>query len=267
IEAGMVSRAIEKSQKRVETQNLEIRKHLLEYDDVMNKQRIFFYGLRTEILKGNTKDYVLRITAEIIEGLVHDFIPEKGERDAAALKERMEQLFSTQELDWQPMEAMSQAGMTDLLTKAVLASYQAKEERLGAPEILRWHERVAILQVIDAAWKRHLLVMDHLKEAISFRGYGQKDPLVEYKKESYEYFEQMRFGYEDEIVSYLYRVEPQVSYTPPDEDFFRMPEMVEIGPDEQGNAVTPASMGEGVQRVLRFAAGGLDDEDESAFRR
>jgi preprotein translocase subunit SecA len=267
IEAGMVSRAIEKSQKRVETQNLEIRKHLLEYDDVMNKQRIFFYGLRTEILKGNTKDYVLRITAEIIEGLVNDFIPEKGERDVAALKERMEQLFSAQELDWQAMEAMPQAGMTDLLIKAVIASYQAKEERLGAPEILRWHERVAILQVIDAAWKRHLLVMDHLKEAISFRGYGQKDPLVEYKKESYEYFEQMRFGYEDETVSYLYRVEPQMSYTPPDEDFFRMPEMVEIGPDEQGNAITPANAGEGVQRVLRFAAGGLDDEDESAFRR
>ena len=266
IEAGMVSRAIEKSQKRVETQNLEIRKHLLEYDDVMNKQRIFFYGLRTGILKGETKSYVLRITGEIIEGLVNDFIPEKGERDIPALRERMEQLFSAQEVDWQAMENMSQSEMTDLLTKTTLASYQTKEDRHGAPEMMRYLERVSILQVIDAAWKRHLLVMDHLKEAISFRGYAQKDPLVEYKKESYEYFEQMRFGYEDEIVSYLYRVEPQVSYTPPDEGFFRMPETMEIGPDEQGHAITPANAGDGVQRVLRFAAGGLDDEDESIFR-
>jgi preprotein translocase subunit SecA len=233
----------------------------------MNKQRIFFYGLRTGILKGETKAYVLRITAEIIEGLVYDFIPEKGERDIAALKERMEQLFSVQEADWQAIESLPQAAITESLTKAVIASYETKEARLGAPEILRWHERVAILQVIDAAWKRHLLVMDHLKEAISFRGYGQKDPLVEYKKESYEYFEQMRYGYEDEIVSYLYRVEPQLSYAPQDEDFFRMPETMEIGPDEQGNAIAPANAGEGVQRVLRFAAGGLDDEDESAFRR
>jgi len=268
IEAGMVSRAIEKSQKRVETQNLEIRKHLLEYDDVMNKQRIFFYGLRTEILKGNTKDYVLRIADEIVEGLVHDFIPEKGERDIPALRERMEQLFSAQDLDWTKVEGLSQAEARDQLAKAIVASYQSKEERLGAPEILRWHERVAILQVIDAAWKRHLLVMDHLKEAISFRGYGQKDPLVEYKKESYDYFEQMRFGYEDEIVSYLFRVEPQVSYQPPpDEDFFRMPQTMEIGPDEQGHAMAPSDAGEGVQRVLRFAAGGLDEEDETSFRR
>ncbi|HEU4952207.1 MAG TPA: preprotein translocase subunit SecA [Holophagaceae bacterium] len=268
IEAGMVSRAIEKSQKRVETQNFEIRKHLLEYDDVMNKQRIFFYNLRTEILKGNTKDYVLRISAEIIEGLVHDFLPEKGERDVPALRERVEQLFSAQAIDWSAVEGLPQAEAIRLLTSAVIASYQSKEERMDSPDHLRWLERVSILQVIDAAWKRHLLVMDHLKEAISFRGYGQKDPLVEYKKESYEYFEQMRYGYEDEIVSYLYRVEPQPAFiSTPDESFFRAPEMVELGPDEQGNLILPAKADEGVQRVLRFAAGGLDDEDEGLFRR
>jgi preprotein translocase subunit SecA len=92
-----------------------------------------------------------------------------------------------------------------------------------------------------------------LKEAIGFRGYGQKDPLVEYKRESYEYFEQMRFGYEDEIISYLFRVEPQPAYVP-DEDFFRGPsETFELGPDEQGNPPN------GIQRVLRFTAGGLED--------
>ena len=99
-------------------------------------------------------------------------------------------------------------------------------------------------------------VVHHLKEAISFRGYAQRDPLVEYKKESYEYFEQMRFGYEDEIVSYLFRMEPQPSYVP-DEDLFREPEVVELGPDEQGTLVN-VQTGEGVQRVTRFNVGGVE---------
>jgi len=261
IESRMVANAIEKSQKRVETQHFEIRKHLLEYDDVMNKQRIFFYNLRTEILKGNTKDYVMQISSEIAEGLVFDYLPEKGERDAEGFQERVEQLFA------QHGDAV--AGISGMLTNEASTALQAlvkevyldKEARLGNEDVLRWHERVAILQVIDSAWKRHLLVMDHLKEAIGFRGYGQKDPLIEYKRESFEYFEQMRFGYEDEIVSYLYRVEPQPAYVP-DEDFFREPQNVyEMGPDEQG-ALVNVDSGEGVQRVLRFNVGGVDDEDE-----
>jgi preprotein translocase subunit SecA len=263
IESGMVSRSIEKSQKRVETHNFEIRKHLLEYDDVMNKQRIFFYNLRTDILRGNTKEYVLRVAEEIAEGLAHDMLPDKGERDLAAFRERVEQLFALggEKLDGVTGLRSEEAGKA--LAELVKAAYLEKEQRLGSEDILRWHERVAILQIIDAAWKRHLLVMDHLKEAIGFRGYGQKDPLVEYKRESYEYFEQMRFGYEDEIVSYLFRVEPQVATYNPEEEFFREPaHMMEIGPDEQGNLIT----GDGVQRVLRFTAGGIDDEDESRYR-
>jgi preprotein translocase subunit SecA len=252
IEAGMVTRAIERSQKRVEAHHFEVRKHLLEYDDVMNKQRIFFYGLRTEILKGNTKDYVLQVAGEIAEGIAHDFLPDKGERDLAGFRERVEQLFTLTGAEVDALGQMPQAQATPVLAALVQTFYEGKDERLGG-EGMRSYERWSILQIIDAAWKRHLLVMDHLKEAIGFRGYGQKDPLVEYKRESYEYFEQMRFGYEDEIISYLFRVEPQPSYVP-DEDFFRGPsETFELGPDEQGNAP------EGIQRVLRFTAGGLDD--------
>jgi len=259
IEAGMVTKAIERSQKRVETHNFEIRKHLLEYDDVMNKQRIFFYGLRTEILRGNTKDFVLRIAGEIVEGLVHDYLPAKGEKDIEGFKERFEQLYASSEPDFEKFAAMPQAEASEELAKFVQEAYLEKERRLGSEEILRWHERVAILQIIDSAWKRHLLVMDHLKEAIGFRGYGQKDPLVEYKKESYEYFEQMRFGYEDEIISYLYRVEPQPAYVP-DEDFFRGPgEVHELGPDETGSLVD-ISGGDGIHRVMRFSAGGVDED-------
>ena len=252
IEAGMVTRAIERSQKRVETHNFEIRKHLLEYDDVMNKQRIFFYGLRTEILKGNTQDYVLQIAGEIAEGLANDFLSDKGERDLGGFRERVEQLFAMTGEDVDAIAQMPQAQAMTALPELVRRIYTEKDERLGG-EGMRSYERWSILQIIDAAWKRHLLVMDHLKEAISFRGYGQKDPLVEYKRESYEYFEQMRFGYEDEIVSYLFRVEPQPAYVP-DETFFHGPgEVIELGPDEQGNPP------DGIQRVMRFTAGGLED--------
>jgi len=265
IDSGMVTKAIERSQKRVETHHFEVRKHLLEYDDVMNKQRIFFYGLRTEILKGNTKDYVLRIAGEIVEGLVMDYMPAKGEKDIEGFKERFEQLYALSDLDGEALAAMSQTEAVDTLAERVKQVYLEKEARLGSEDILRWHERVAILQIIDSAWKRHLLVMDHLKEAIGFRGYGQKDPLVEYKKESYDYFEQMRFGYEDEIISYLYRVEPQPTYMP-EEDFFReAPDMQELGPDELGAIVNQSGL-DGIHRVLRFSAGGVD-EDEPDPRR
>ncbi len=258
IEAGMVSRAIEKSQKRVETQNFEIRKHLLEYDDVMNKQRIFFYNLRTDILKGNTKEYMLRVSAEIAEGLCNDYLQDKGERDTDAYKERVEQLFTMSGTEIENIAAMPMAQAIEALAALVQKNYLDKDDRIGG-EGMRSYERWSILQIIDSAWKRHLLVMDHLKEAISFRGYAQRDPLVEYKKESYEYFEQMRFGYEDEIVSYLFRVEPQPSYVPND-DFFREPEVIEMGPDEQGTLVTTSNgqNAEGVKRVVRFNVGGIE---------
>jgi preprotein translocase subunit SecA len=261
IEAGMVTRAIERSQKRVEAHHFEVRKHLLEYDDVMNKQRIFFYGLRCEILKGNTKEYVLRIASEIVEGLIHDYLPEKGLRDQEGFKERFEQLFAMGGVDLEALAGMATGEAVEALTRIVQEAYEDKEVRLGSQEILRWHERMAILQIIDSAWKRHLLVMDHLKEAIGFRGYGQKDPLVEYKRESYDYFEQMRFGYEDEIISYLYRVEPQPAYVPDDSPSLReRVEVHEMGPDESGSLTEMGLSGETVQRVMRFSAGGIDND-------
>jgi preprotein translocase subunit SecA len=261
IEAGMVTRAIERSQKRVEAHHFEVRKHLLEYDDVMNKQRIFFYGLRCEILKGNTKEYVLRIASEIVEGLVHDYLPEKGLRDMEGFKERFEQLFALAGVDLEAIGAMAMGEAVESLAKIVQDAYQDKETRLGSDRILRDYERWAILQIIDSAWKRHLLVMDHLKEAIGFRGYGQKDPLVEYKRESYDYFEQMRFGYEDEIISYLYRVEPQPAYVPEDDGRFREPEELhELGPNESGALSEMGLSGDTVQRVMRFSAGGIEND-------
>ena len=256
IDSGMVTKAIERSQKRVETHHYEIRKHLLEYDDVMNKQRIFFYGLRTKILQGNTRDYVLQIAGEIAEGLVHDYLPEKGARDVEGFKERFEQLFATSSVDVERLASLPHAQAIEELSKQVQDLYAEKEQRFGNDDYLRWTERVAILQIIDSAWKRHLLVMDHLKEAIGFRGYGQKDPLVEYKRESYEYFEQMRFGYEDEITSYLYRVEPQVSYMDGGDDAFPDDEAAM----DEGAMVDSGDPADGIQRVLRFNIGGVDED-------
>jgi preprotein translocase subunit SecA len=240
----------------VEAQHFEIRKHLLQYDDVMNKQRIFFYGLRTEILKGNTREYVLRVAGEVAEGLVHDHLPPKGEKDVEGLRERVEQLYAMSSgLDLDALAAMPQADATRSLAESVRAAYEDKERRLGSGDVLRWHERIAILQIIDSAWKRHLLVMDHLKEAIGFRGYGQKDPLVEYKRESYDYFENMRFGYEDEIISYLYRVEPQAAADgaaePPPPPRQKKAKRREAAAGEDGPARP-------VRRVTRFSAGGVE---------
>ena len=260
IEAGMVTKAIEKSQKRVETQHFEIRKHLLNYDDVMNKQRIFFYGLRTEILKGNTKEYVLRVAGEVVEGLANDYLPQKGERDIEGFKERVEQLFAMSNLDFDALADMSQLEAAKELEKIVRDAYLEKERRIGSEEILRWHERIAILQIIDSAWKRHLLVMDHLKEAIGFRGYGQKDPLVEYKRESYEYFENMRFGYEDEIISYLYRIEPKPAFVEEDHSEPGI-DLRKTDDDKTMTAKRPDNAPDGVQRVMRFNIGGVGDDD------
>jgi preprotein translocase subunit SecA len=260
IEAGIVTRAIERSQRRVESHNFEIRRHLLEYDDVMNKQRIFFYGLRREILKGNTKKYVLRIAAEIVEGLVNEYLSASTSRDIYGFVDRIEQLFAVR-IEPEAISALSCKDVENFITKKVQETYKNKEKRLNNKDIMRWHERVAILQIIDHAWKCHLLVMDHLKEAIGFRGYSQKDPLVEYKRESYDYFEQMRFGYEDEVISYLYRVEPQddsvingnsSSRDSIDEYEVRLSGK-EFSLDEDKSSNT-------VKRVMRFSAGGIEKE-------
>jgi preprotein translocase subunit SecA len=261
IEAGMVTRAIERSQKRVEDHNFEIRRHLLEYDDVMNKQRVFFYGLRREILKGNTKEYVLRIAEEIVEGLVSEYLFESNSPDVLGFVDRIEQLFDIS-FDQEVIAALSCTEAMKLVTNKVKDVYQSKESRLDNKEIMRWHERVAILQIIDHAWKRHLLVMDHLKEAIGFRGYSQKDPLVEYKRESYDYFEQMRFGYEDEVIRYLYRIEPKTDHAFDDSDLFKNPiDTHEIVSNETGFVLEADMAQKSAKRVMRFSAGGIDNNN------
>ncbi|MDQ6893160.1 MAG: preprotein translocase subunit SecA [Acidobacteriota bacterium] len=210
IEHGMVSRAIERAQKQVEGRNFETRKHLLEYDDVMNRQREEIYKLRLDILQGNQgKDDVLRLAETILDSSMGRHLdPEKGpdEWDLSGFAVDLKEYFG---LDAPDFAGKSRDEVHDEVSAELVRRYEAKETLLG-PETMRLHEKFVMLQVVDQQWKDHLLAIDHLKEGIGLRGYGQRDPLVEYKKESFELFTVMKERIEDQIVQYLYRLQPVV---------------------------------------------------------
>jgi preprotein translocase subunit SecA len=225
IEHKMVTNAIARAQKQVEAQNFAVRKHLLEYDDVMNKQRESVYALRRELLEGkirvteedevDTREYLMTLAEELTESTVdryagHDIDPE--ERDYDALRTALSEIFGLEpaELEGIELDTLSADEMSDALWAIVLRKYESKEGLIPL-EILRRVERDIMLQIVDAQWKDHLYSLDHLKEGIGLRGYGQRDPLVEYKKESFELFQAMKDRIEEEIVRYLWRLTPVVT--------------------------------------------------------
>ncbi|MBC8647516.1 MAG: SEC-C domain-containing protein [Thermoanaerobaculia bacterium] len=210
IEHRMVTRAIERAQKQVEGRNFETRKHLLEYDDVMNRQREEIYGLRREILKGQrAKEEVLGLADTILDysmgrHLSADKNPSEWDRDAFDLD--LKEYFGS-ELGSFDISEKTREQIQEELAAELRRRYEAKEELLGEAT-MRLHERFVMLQVVDQQWKDHLLAIDHLKEGIGLRGYGQRDPLVEYKKESFELFTLMKERIEDQMVQYLFRLQP-----------------------------------------------------------
>jgi preprotein translocase subunit SecA len=228
IEHKMVTNAIARAQKQVEAQNFSVRKHLLEYDDVMNKQRESVYALRREILEGSVhltedsvvdlREYLITLAEELLEATTERYagadIAEE-ERDYDALKAAVAETFGIEpeELEAIDIEGFSVAAATDALWQPVLKKYEAKEGLIPV-EILRRVERDIMLQIVDAQWKDHLYSLDHLKEGIGLRGYGQKDPLVEYKKESFALFQAMKDRIEEEIVRYLWRLTPVIGDDP-----------------------------------------------------
>jgi len=211
IEHTMVTRAIETAQKRVEAHNFEIRKHLLEYDDVMNTQRQIIYGERNKILEGeNLKDTLEEMRGEVIDGQLALYTNEETypeEWDLAGLTEAVKRQFDL-EISWPAEEvpSLTQALLRDSIEERALKAYEEREAKLG-PEMIRYLERMIMLQVVDSQWKDHLLAMDHLKEGIGLRGYGQKDPLIEYKREGFEMFEAMVERIRQQTIEYLYRVQ------------------------------------------------------------
>jgi preprotein translocase subunit SecA len=222
IEHGMVTRAILRAQTQVEAQNFSVRKHLLEYDDVMNKQRESVYTLRREILEGkvhiteeeivDTKTYVYDLAEEILDEQLDRYAGKQldvEEWDVPALERETARVFGIdpQELTKLELDTKDTEQIGDEIWALAKKSYEEKE-RLVGPELLRRVERDIMLQIVDAQWKDHLYSLDHLKEGIGLRGYGQRDPLVEYKKESFALFQDMKARIEEEIVRYLFWLRP-----------------------------------------------------------
>jgi preprotein translocase subunit SecA len=218
IESRMISNRIEAAQKAVETQNFESRKHVLEYDDVMNKQREAVYGLRRQLMEGVdqkqlvAEDYVSTILSNILE----EHAPEKSHPDEWKMDAIFQQVFDTfgaqlnvssnREGSAIDPSKLSRHELGEAIYERVRARYDLKEQILGAPQ-MRYHERIVMLSVLDGLWKDHLLAMDHLKEGIFLRSYAQQDPLVVYKRESFEMFEAMMMQFQQDTARHLFRMQ------------------------------------------------------------
>ncbi len=211
IESRMVTRSIERAQKQVEGRNFETRKHLLKYDDVMNKQRESVYRLRRDILEGrNVRDWILRASRDIVGAAIDANCPEEkhfDEWDRDGLERELKEMFGLSLADGDvAWEQATRPGLEQALTAAMEARYETRRTTLGDDAFERL-EKYILISVLDAQWKDHLLALDHLKEGISMRAYAQRDPLVEYKRESFELFQDMMERVEDQVIKYLFRVE------------------------------------------------------------
>jgi preprotein translocase subunit SecA len=212
IESKMISNRIEGAQKAVEAQNFESRKHLLEYDDVMNKQREAVYGMRRALLEeADQRELILEdYVGGILSGMLDEFAPEDKHPDQWNLKGLEEKLIGQFGLSLNasgidPLE-LGRHELGEAIFEKLKQEYEAKEKILSTAT-MRYHERMVMLSVIDGLWKDHLLSMDHLKEGINLRGYAQRDPLVEYKRESFDMFEAMMAKFQEDTVRFLFRMQ------------------------------------------------------------
>jgi preprotein translocase subunit SecA len=269
IESKLISRRIETAQKAVEGQHFESRKHLLEYDDVMNKQREAVYGLRRRLLEGmDQKDLILEdYVSAILGDLMEEYCPPKSHVDDWNIKGLKDAVFTRFGVDFiaegVKAETLNRQELGDAIFEKLKERYDAKEKLIG-PEAMRHHERMIMLSVIDQQWKDHLLSMDHLKEGIGLRGYGQHDPLVEYKKESFEMFEAMLQRFQEDTARYLYLM--QIIERPPD------PGTGPQGGDPAGHGPEPGvpseqGTGGNGRRPPRLVATSADDLEEAFMRR
>ena len=265
IESRMISRRIEGAQKAVEAQNFEARKHLLEYDDVMNKQREAVYGLRHQLLEGvDQKELILEdYVSGILSDLMDKFCAVKvhaADWDLKGLKDAIFTRFGVDILaEGIKPETLNRQELGDAIFDKLKARYDAKEKLIG-PDAMRYHERMIMLSVLDSQWKDHLRDMDHLKEGIGLRGYGQHDPLVEYKRESFDMFEAMMQRSQEETVRYLYLM--QILERPTEGGAPRP--VGASGPEAAAPA--PQMGGDGNGRKPRQVATSVD-EIEEAFQR
>jgi len=239
IESKMISNRIEKAQQGVEAQNFDARKHLLEYDDVMNKQRETIYGIRRSALEGkDQRDYVLGVSEDIAREQVDTFCPREQHPDQWNVTQFLAEINAQFGIDAKAAGAdpvtLSHDELADATVAAVIKRYEEKEKQFTA-DLMRWLERRIILDVVDSQWKDHLLSLDHLKEGIGLRGYGQKDPLVEFKKEAFVLFEDMMARIDNETIRYLFHIQMQQGEQPPQEGA-RQPSPQQPPPTRSGGA-------------------------------
>ncbi len=201
IESKMVSKRIESAQKSVEGRNFESRKHLLEYDDVMNKQRETIYGLRRQLMEEpDQREYLMGdppqagVAYDLLSDLTKQYLNPNVSPDDWDIENYKIQIKTIYDFDSDTegidIPNMTSEEVTDAIWEKLKVKYAEKEEQIG-PEAMRTYERIIMLNIIDAQWKDHLLSLDHLKQGIGLVGYGQKDPLVEYKKQSFDMFQEM----------------------------------------------------------------------------
>lgn len=251
IENRMVTKAIENAQKKVEAHNFDIRKHLLEYDDVMNKQRMEIYSYRKEVLAGeNLKEKVFEMIEDLLDEIISIYCPEEGyseEWDLQGLRDALSRQFS---LGFDPSrvsEGMDRVSFKEDILKNIQTNYAKREKELGDP-LMRHLEKIVMLQAIDTQWKDHLLAMDHLKEGIGLRGYGQKDPLVEYKKEGFDIFVDMGERIKAEVVDRLFKIQIAKEESLPDRFTLREIPKIQINRGDGEGASKPVTKGKKVGR-------------------
>ena len=257
IEHSMVSKAVANAQRKVEAHNFDIRKHVLEYDDVMNRQREVLYALRREIIHAeNPKEILLDMADELVDDIVSEVAPEKvypEEWDIESLNDFLERQFGVhiekvneKELEIEgkyklELEHCNREKLYESVAQVVCDAYQLKEDGIVKeleidPAAMRHQEKIIMLQVLDTLWKDHLLGMDHLKEGIGLRGYAQKNPLTEYKKEGFSLFSNLMARIKEEITEYLFKVQIRRESEFEDEDVIAKPkQMVEHRGNVEGS--------------------------------
>ncbi|MFZ5452958.1 MAG: preprotein translocase subunit SecA [Thermodesulfobacteriota bacterium] len=234
IEHRMVSSAIEKAQKRVEGHNFDIRKHLLEYDDVMNKQREVIYAQRRQILSGeNLREDILEMAEELVEDLVAEYTGHKVEEEWD-LKGLADALF--RQFGFRPTLKEEMDGeLQDYLLEKVRERFAAREAEIG-PELFAQLQQMVMLQVVDNHWKEHLLSMDHLRDGINLRGYAQQDPLREYQREGYDAFMDLIHRIKADSVGALFHLQVEPHRELPVEEERRQAQRLSFSHGDSGSA-------------------------------
>lgn len=249
IDHPMISRAIESAQKKVEGRNFDIRRHVLEYDDVMNQQRELIYSQRREVLQGeNLKESILEMMEKIIDECLDLYANEKihfEEWDLKGLLDYARNILSpiTAHLKEEDLDELDREELKDLLLKENLQAYEQRERELGS-EIMRDLERLVLLRTVDSKWMQHIDIMDDLKQGIGLRAYGQRDPLIEYKFEGYEMFQNMISSIQEDVVKLLFRV--QLSKNPKPKPAAPAPQVMSAGKSQQKK--TPVKKGKKIGR-------------------